>query len=146
MNDLSNIPLSDILPQRSPFVMIDALVRCESDTTETVFKVKSDCVFCNSEGRFSEAGMVENIAQTCAARIGYLSRLKGGEVHIGVIGAINNMTIEETPSVGDELRTTIVVEEEVFNMTLVRAEIKRGNETLATCKMKIALTDKKAGE
>ena len=146
MKAFEDIALKELIPQRPPFVMIDALVRCEGDTTETVFKIKRDSVFCDSEGRFSEAGMVENIAQTCAARIGYLSRLKGGEVHIGVIGAINNMTIEKTPSVGDELRTTIVVEEEVFNMTLVRAEIKRGNETLATCKMKIALTDKKAGE
>ena len=56
------------------------------------------------------------------------------------------MTINDTPRVGNVIQTKIVVEEEVFNMTLVRAEIKRGSETLATCKMKIALTDKKAEE
>lgn len=146
MNELSNIPLSDILPQRPPFVMIDKLLRCEGDTAEAVFKIKSDCLFCDHNGVFSEAGMVENIAQTCAARIGYLARLKGDEVHIGVIGAVNNMVIAETPSAGDELHTTIAVEEEVFNMTLVRAEIRRGGDTIATCRMKIALTDKKVEE
>lgn len=146
MNDLSDIPLNDILPQRPPFVMIDALLHCDGDTTETVFTVRDDCVFCDPDGGFSVAGMVENIAQTCAARIGYLSRLKGGDVKIGVIGAVNNMIVAKTPSAGDELHTTIVVEEEVFNMTLVRAETRCNGNTLATCKMKIALTDKKASE
>lgn len=141
-----SVNLSDILPQREPFVMIDGLKYCAGDTTETFFEIKRDCVFCDGEGRFSEAGMLENIAQTCAARIGYLALQKGDEVKIGVIGAVNNMMIYDTPKVGNVIQTKIVVEEEVFNMTLVRAEIKMGVETLATCKMKIALTDKKAGE
>lgn len=147
--DVSNttdipIDLSDILPQRKPFVMIDGLNYCEGETTETFFKIKKECVFCDSEGRFSEAGIVENIAQTCAARIGYLARQKDEEVKIGVIGAINNMVITDTSKVGDVINTKVVVEEEVFNMTLVRAEVKREYETIATCKMKIALTEKQA--
>ena len=87
---------------------------------------------------------MENIAQTCAARIDYLARQKDEEVKIGVIGAINNMVITDTSKVGDVINTKVVVEEEVFNMTLVRAEVKREYETIATCKMKIALTEKQA--
>ena len=139
---IGSVVVTDILPQRPPFVMIGGLSSCEGNSAESFFNIRKDCIFCDADGRFSEAGMVENIAQTCAARIGYLARQKDEDVKIGVIGAVNNMVINDTPKVGDVIQTTVVVDQEVFNMTLVRAEIRRNGDILATCKMKIALTDK----
>lgn len=135
--------LGDILPQRRPFVMIDGVKHCDEKSAETFFEIKKDNVFCDGRGFFSEAGMVENIAQTCAARVGYLTLKKGEEVKIGVIGAVSDMTIKAKPKAGETIRTTIWLEEEVFNLTLVRAEIRLGEKVIATGKMKIALTDKK---
>ena len=42
---------------------------------------------------------------------------------------------------GDELRTEIEVMQEVLQMTLVKATVKVGEETIVTADMKIALTD-----
>ena len=138
------VNLSDILPQRPPFVMIDGIKHCEENAIETFFEIKKDCVFCDEHGFFSEAGMIENIAQTCAARIGYITLKKGGEVKIGMIGAVTNLTIDAKPKAGEMIQTKVWLEEDIFNMTLVRSEITVGEKLIATGKMKIALSDKKA--
>ena len=39
------------------------------------------------------------------------------------------------------LRTTVTVREEVFRMTLVDADIRVGDEVIATTSMKIALSE-----
>ena len=142
MRNIRQYEIEELIPQRRPFVMVDHLKDCGEKTANSVFEIKRDNLFCNEEGEFSEAGLVENIAQTCAARIGYMALENGDEVRIGVIGAVNNMKIERKPKVGELLETRIEVEEEVFNLTLVSAEISCNGETIATCRMKIALTDK----
>ena len=80
---------------------------------------------------------MENIAQTCAARIGYLNE----SMKIGVIGAVSNFEIYRTPEIGDLIITTIEVLEEMFQITLVKAVIKRDDETMAEANMKISLLD-----
>ncbi len=60
---------------------------------------------------------------------------------IGVIGSISNLNVNRTPRVGEQLVTTIQLLEEVFQVTLVEAVVKSGEEELARCNMKIALTD-----
>ena len=135
MKRIQDTPLSELLPQKPPFVMIDRLVSCDDVFSVTELEVRPDNIFV-SDGRLSAAGLVENIAQTCAARIGYLNLVK-----IGVIGSISNLNIIRTPKVGERLTTTIELLEEVFQMTLVEAVVRSGDEELARCNMKIALTD-----
>ena len=60
---------------------------------------------------------------------------------IGVIGSISNLNIARTPLVGEKLTTTIQLLEEVFNVTMVLASIKIGEEEIVSANMKIALTD-----
>jgi len=51
------------IPQRHPFVMVDALLFADEKTTRTNFMVTQKDIFCE-DGVFSEAGLLENIAQT----------------------------------------------------------------------------------
>ncbi|MBP5548592.1 MAG: pseudouridylate synthase [Bacteroidales bacterium] len=134
----SEYEILTLLPQRPPFILIDKMVMCDVKETVTEFTVTEDCLL-SDEGVLQPWGMMENIAQTCAARIGYLSLAKGGEVKLGVIGAVTDMKIEAMARTGERIETRIKVEEEVLNLTLISAEIRRGEETLATAKMKIAL-------
>ena len=106
----------------------------------TELEVKSDNVFVEN-GKLTAAGLVENIAQTCAARIGYINLSSGQTVKIGVIGSISDMNIVRTPKVGEHLVTTIQLLEEVFQMTLVEAVVRSNEEELVRGRMKIALTD-----
>jgi predicted hotdog family 3-hydroxylacyl-ACP dehydratase len=140
MRAIQDIPLKELIPQRPPFVMIDRLVSSDAVFSVTELEVRPDNLFVDN-GRMTAAGLVENIAQTCAARIGYINLNSGETVKIGVIGSISNLNISRTPMVGEHLVTTIKLLEEVFQVTLVEAVVKSGNEVLAQCNMKIALTD-----
>lgn len=140
MRAIQDIPLKELIPQRPPFVMIDRLVSSDAVFSVTELEVRSDNLFVDN-GRMTAAGLVENIAQTCAARIGYINLNSGEAVKIGVIGSISNLNIARTPKVGEHLVTTIKLLEEVFQVTLVEAMVKSDDEVLAQCNMKIALTD-----
>lgn len=134
----STIPIIDLIPQRPPFVMVDRLVAFESTAAKTQFLVKPDCILCQN-GHLSEAGMMENLAQTCAAYIGYRNREQ--EVKIGVIGAIKNFEIIDMPKIGATIESTIRVVADVFGMLLVNGCITSAGRVISTCEMKISLLD-----
>ena len=142
----TDVNVVDLLPQRPPFIMVDQLTHYDSVSAKTVFTVREDNIFCK-DGMMEEAGLVENIAQTCAARTGFKQRLENSEfasikVKIGVIAMIQSLEMKRCPLVGEVLETSMVIEEEVFTSTLVRSEVRTGDETIAVCKMKLVLTDK----
>lgn len=140
MREIKDIPLNELIPQRPPFVMIDRLMSSDEVYSVTELGVREDNIFVENE-RLTASGLIENIAQTCAARIGYINLSSGQPVKIGVIGSISNLTISRTPIVGEKLTTTIQLLEEVFNVTMVLASIKIGDEEIVSANMKIALTD-----
>lgn len=140
MNDFSKYGIPELIPQRPPFVMVDSLIYCDRTITRTQLEVRADNIF-NDGGHLSTAGICENIAQTCAARLGYLSLASGQPVKLGYIGAISNMQVYRTPVTGETLVTEINVLQEVFNITLVHAVVKCGDELIAQTDLKIALGD-----
>lgn len=135
---LTEIPVTELLPQRPPFVMIDCLTGFSETTTETCLTVRDDNVLVQ-DGRLSVYGLVENIAQTCAARLGYASYILHKPVRIGFIGAVRGCKIKRLPLVGETLETRIEVKEEIFGLTLVDAAVRLDGETIAETQMKIAL-------
>lgn len=145
MRKIDDITLNELLPQRPPFVMIDRLVSCDAVFAVTELLIREDNIFIEDE-RLTSSGLVENIAQSCAARIGYLNICDGISVKIGVIGSISNLNIVRTPKVGEKLVTTIELISEVLNMTLVEAVIRSDGEEIVRASMKIALTDKESKE
>lgn len=136
MKTIENVSVMELLPQRPPFVMIDRLLSCDEVITTTQLEVCDEIIFV-SGGHLSAEGLVENVAQTCAVRIGYLN----DSVRLGVIGAVSNFEVIRTPRVGEQITTTINVLEEMFNITLVKAVVKFGDEILAQANMKIAMMD-----
>ena len=140
MSDFSKYGILELIPQRPPFVMVDSLISCDLSITRTQLEVRADNIF-NDRGRLSTAGICENIAQTCAVRLGYLSLASGQPVRLGYIGAISNMQVYRTPVTGETVVTEINVLQEVFNITLVHAVVKCGDEIIAQTDLKIALGD-----
>ena len=128
----------DILPQRPPFVMIDNLTDYDERNTSTRLLVRADNIFVDN-GCMLASGLVENIAQTCAARLGYYNLVSGLPVKIGYIGAVSNLHVARVPKVGETLDTTIVVEEEVMGMTLASASVCVGDEKIVTASIKISI-------
>ncbi|MDR2137970.1 MAG: pseudouridylate synthase [Tannerella sp.] len=135
-----------MLPQRPPFIMVDRLTHYDPRKAITLYTVREGHFFC-AGGKLAEAGLVENMAQTCAAHTGYKTRCHpqgDGVIRIGLIGAIRKMDIRRAPRVGEQLETTIVVVKEIFSFSLVEATVAIGSEVIAVCEMKIFLTEIKA--
>ena len=133
-----DIDILELLPQRPPFVMVDHLVDYSETQTTCELTIRKDNVFCEN-GEFAAAGLIEHIAQTCAARLGYYNKyiLKTG-VRLGFIGEVKDLDIVRLPREGETLSTTIVVMQEIFDVTLVNAEVRVGTDVIATTRLKIA--------
>lgn len=138
---LRGIDIHELLPQQEPFVMISSLVRFDMQTTVTETVISADNLFVE-DGVFTAPGIVENIAQTCAARIGYVNKyiLKKG-IQLGFIGAIRDLKVKQLPNVGDTITTTISVIDSVFGMTLVDAVVLNNGADVASAQMKIAVKE-----
>jgi predicted hotdog family 3-hydroxylacyl-ACP dehydratase len=132
----------ELLPQQSPFIMIDCLTKFDEKITETNFEVRNDNIFVEN-GKLNACALAENIAQTCAARLGYVNKyILKKDVQIGFIGAIKNLSVVETPSVGDILTTRIEVLQDIMGVTLVDAQIVCNNKVIVKAQMKIAIAEK----
>lgn len=136
---LRSIDVHELLPQQEPFVMIRRLTQFDMLRTVTETTITENNIFVDN-GCFTASGLIENIAQTCAARIGYVNKyiLKKG-IQIGFIGAIRNLQIHDLPKVNDTITTTVDVQEEIFGMTLANSTVQLGKNILVTAEMKIAL-------
>ena len=129
---LRSIDIHTILPQQEPFVMVGKLVHFElrTSTTETVIR----------EDNFTPCGIMENMAQTCASRIGFYNKyILEKEVQIGYIGAIRDFVNPGKARAGSQITTTVDVVDEVFGMTLASATVKCQEEVIATAQIVLAV-------
>lgn len=138
----SNAGILSYIPQRFPFVMVDEILFCAETITRTKFLVNEDNIFVEN-GYFKEPGLVENIAQTAAARAGYIAQIENQPVLLGYIGAVKNLQIFFLPKTGDELITDIVIENQVFDVTLIAGKIICNHQLAAYCEMKIFINQTK---
>ena len=116
--------------------MVDELLFSDDDHTKTGFTVAADNVFVIN-GAFSEAGLMENMAQTAAAGAGNMARIEDRPIDIGYIGAVKNLEVFELPVVNDELVTEVKVETRLLNIAVVTGKVWRNDTLLAQCEMKI---------
>lgn len=141
MTRLADIDITELLPQRRPFILVDRLLCFDGRRVQTSFEVREESLFCNGNC-LSEPGLIENIAQTCAARVGYINRyISSDSLKLGLVGAIRNLEIFRLPQVGEVVVTQVCVREEIFGMTLVDALVSVGDEPIARGEMKISITD-----
>ena len=62
--------IAQLIPQRSPFIMVDELLYGDDSLSRSRFLVRSGNLLVD-RGRFTPGGLLENIAQTVAAGAGY---------------------------------------------------------------------------
>lgn len=134
--------IEQLIPQRPPFVMVGKLLAVTEMSTTTGFSIKGENIFVEN-GVFKEPGLVENIAQTAAARAGYVSHTENKPVLVGYIGAVNGLQVFALPKTGDELITEITTENQIFDVTLISGKITCNGQLIAQCKMKIFINQPK---
>jgi predicted hotdog family 3-hydroxylacyl-ACP dehydratase len=134
--------IQSLIPQRPPFVMIDELIYTDEKVTRTRLQVSGDNIFVEN-GLLREAGLLENIAQTAAARSGYSSSNQDEPVKVGYIGAVKNFEVFDLPKIADVLETTISISNQVFDITVINGSVTCNNKLLAQCEMKIFIINPK---
>ena len=117
-----NAHLVDIkryLPHREPMLMVDLILKMDDKNVETIFKIKADNIFVKNN-ILGEAGVIENMAQTCSSIVAkdyFLddnNQLIEGIHVVGFISSIKTLKIHFLPKTGDTIisKATLI---SVFN-------------------------------
>jgi predicted hotdog family 3-hydroxylacyl-ACP dehydratase len=128
--------IADLLPQKAPFIMVGELLYADDTTTRTRFLVPLGNPLVD-EGRFTEGGLLENIAQTAAAGAGYLALKEGRPVSPGHIVSVSRFNVAGLPLVGDELLTETVIRTRIPDIIVISGRVTCNTVEIATCEMKI---------
>ncbi len=139
--DFASVSIADLLPQRKPFVMVSSLLSCSYKRTVTRFLIQEDNVFAE-DGKLVPEGLVENIAQTCAARIGFINKyILHKPVSVGYVCALKDFKVLEAPAVGETIETEINLKGEFGTMLMVDAVTRSEGNMVAEGSMVIALDE-----
>lgn len=136
MLPVSGEKLIELIPQKFPFVLISSLVEVTEKSGISKFTFDDAHVLCRS-GKLTSAGLMENIAQTAAAKTGYEYFLKGKKIPVGFIGDVRDFVFIKQPKVGEEIVTEITITHEIFDVTVVSGSVTLNGEEIASCNMKI---------
>ncbi len=138
--ELDQFEMTSLIPQRPPFMMVDKILSCDDTDAVTEFLVRQDNILLDGN-QLSSAGIVENMAQSCAARMGCVNLLHNRPIKLGFIGEIKNLKINRQPMLNDHLITEVHILMDVFDMTLASVCTKVNGEVIAEARMKLASTD-----
>jgi predicted hotdog family 3-hydroxylacyl-ACP dehydratase len=128
--------IATLLPQGPPFILVDKLLFADETIARTSFLIKAESPLVD-DGRFSEGGLLENIAQTAAAGSGYQALQTGGTVAAGFIVSVTNFVITDLPAIGDELLTETRVQMHIPDIIVISGVVNCREQVIATCEMKI---------
>lgn len=139
MMNPQDVDIRALLPQKPPMVMVDKLISADEKSAATALLIREDNIFVEN-GRLNACALIEVMAQTAAAQLGYDNSLRGdNDVRIGFIGAVKRMRIDAVPRVGEMLLTRMEVLEDFGDMKLVAAESYVDDQKIATAELTIAL-------
>ncbi|MDP3452698.1 MAG: hydroxymyristoyl-ACP dehydratase [Bacteroidales bacterium] len=143
-----------LIPQRAPFVFVDSYYGEFDGAQVTGFTPVAESLFTGSftgnckerpkecdveELRLTEAGVIENMAQSAAAVTGYQFISRGESVPVGFIGAVSKFVITEFPLVGKEIITHIRELGVFGDISLVEAVVFCEERRAASAELKIFL-------
>jgi len=151
MDRLKEVDISNFLPHRAPFLLVDKVLILKDDRVITSFEIKEDGIFV-SDGIFTEVGLIENAAQTCSAILGstYFDRsdLEGkNKKVIGFISAIKKVIVSHCPQVGDlivskaDLQSRFDTED--YKISTLKCKVHTGEKELLSCEINLFIKELK---
>jgi 3-hydroxyacyl-[acyl-carrier-protein] dehydratase len=128
--------IQQYIPQRLPMVMVDELLEASECHAVTRLFIRDENIFAE-RGYFTEPGMIENMAQTAAAQVGYHCVVGKMPVPVGYIAAVKNLYISRMPAHNTAITTTIRITNQVLDVTVAEGKIEQGGVICCTCEMRI---------
>lgn len=133
-----------LLPQKAPFVMVDGLIAQAEKSTKTTFFIHENNVLCH-KGKWSEAGIIENIAQSTALHLSLrqmeADKSDNFKPKLGVIGAVKKFVLHKLPNVNTQVQTEISVKHEIGNALIVDALCLCNQQMVASCELSVFTVD-----
>src|SRR5690606_6758389 len=140
-----SLDISNFLPHKAPFLMVDYILSLDDNHVSTSFEIKTDGIFV-SDNVFNEVGLIENAAQTCSAIVGKSffedDDIEGnGTKLIGFISAIKEVIIHARPSIGKTIISKATLtsrfDTDHFSICTIQCTIFASKKELLTCEMNL---------
>jgi hypothetical protein len=91
-----------------------------------------------SDGTISETGLIEHIAQSCSALMGWSAQDKHlANPPVGLIGEVKHFECQRRPQAGEKVITTIEFGFTLGYVTIATGESRVDNELIAKAQLKI---------
>lgn len=139
--DIESVPITELIPHRAPFIMVDKVVEWGDTYVLTTFMVGEDNVFLD-HGELQAEGIIENMAQSCAALMGCHGIRDCGTPnnhYIGIVAQISGCKIESRPLLHDVLSTRALITESIFNMFKLEVTVTVAGRAIAVGQLKLAV-------
>ncbi len=133
---MKEIDILKLIPQTPPFVMVEKLLDADEIRAKSALTISDENILTDT-GFFTEAGIIENIAQTAALHLGYVASKVGDKIPKGMIGGIKNLNIRFLPAIENTINTSVSIKHEVMNAKIVQGSVYLKNEIIAECEMKV---------
>ena len=134
---VSKSEIESFIPQRAPFIMVDNLLEATAGRFETDFLVAPGNIFLEGE-ILREFALIENIAQSTAAGLGFINKSSTDMPVDGFIGGISKLVVHQLPKVNDTVDTIVTILLQLENMYLLRGENFVDGKKLVECELKLA--------
>jgi predicted hotdog family 3-hydroxylacyl-ACP dehydratase len=129
----------ELIPQRPPMVLVDRFEGIDAEGVSTTGYTVEPAGLFVAGGRMSECGIIEHMAQSAAARIGWCCRAEGRPVPVGFIGAVSRLELHDLPRTGVHLRTRLRIVQEIGPLSLAEVRTEADGRPLAEGNLKIYL-------
>ena len=130
--------IEELIPQRSPIMMVDELLDVVDTECTCCLEVRSDNYFMEDDGQLAEPGVIEHIAQSASAFAGYIATSQGAtKPPVGYIGEVKNFSLKRRPKLGEVLMTQICMGATIGGVTIISASTQVLDEVIAETQMKI---------
>ncbi len=118
--------------------MVDDIEASDDTHAVTAFTIRPDNYFMLPDGTVSETCLIEHIAQSCSALVGWVAQSQQQEnPPVGLIGEVKHFECHRRPQKGDTLSTTIEFGFTFGNVTIATGESRIGDELIAKAQLKI---------
>lgn len=133
-----NLDIKQLIPQRSPIMMVDELLSVNGQEAKCCLTVRQDNFFIEPDQKLAEPGLIEHIAQSASAFAGYNALQNGAtQPPVGYIGEVKKFHLHRRPSIGEKIVTTITMGAEVDGITIITGESYVDDQLVAGTTMKI---------
>lgn len=130
-------PVASLVPQAPPMLLLDTLTHYDLERGEAQTVVRPDNLFLEPSGRLAPPALVEMVAQLVASRQGYEALTHPEALTQGLLVGVQEFSFHKSAHVGDTLRIAAQQVLRVDQAVVVRGELWRGTDLLASGMVKI---------